>query len=277
MPSPSLSKPTPSAKRRPASERLLEAAARIFARDGLSGATTREIARAAGVNEVTLFRHFHTKENLVSAVAERMVGSVSGEQFRPKPLSDESVEWMSSLQGVSAILAGFAKVYYGLLSEHLPLIRTFIGEIHRHHSQEECVIKSIFHPHRQQFMEQLQAAQDEGRIRKDVNLVLAADHLSGMIFANVLKQSIILPNDYTVEEHLAGCVKMVAQSIEARQATDKRFLERARRAAGRPASSGKAKKRQGGNDVARTPRQARGLEPVETVRNDERKGVARNS
>ena len=30
--------------RRPACERLLEAAARIFARDGLSGATTREIA-----------------------------------------------------------------------------------------------------------------------------------------------------------------------------------------------------------------------------------------
>src|SRR5580658_6996329 len=160
MPSSSLSSPPAPAKRRPACERLLEAAARIFARDGLSGATTREIARAAGVNEVTLFRHFHTKENLVSAVAERMCGSVSGEQFRPSPLSDKSVEWMESLQGVSAILAGFAKVYYGLLSEHLPLIRTFIGEIHRHHSQEECVIKSIFHPHRQQFMEQLEAAQN---------------------------------------------------------------------------------------------------------------------
>jgi AcrR family transcriptional regulator len=253
-----------SAKRRPASERLLEAAARIFARDGLSGATTREIARAAGVNEVTLFRHFHTKENLVSAVAERMVGSVSGEQFRPKPLSDESVEWMESLQGVSAILAGFAKVYYGLLSGHLPLIRTFIGEIHRHHSQEECVIKSIFHPHRQQFMEQLQAAQDQGRIRKDVNLVLAADHLSGMIFTNVLRQGIFLPDDYTVEEYLAGCVKMVAESIEARPATGKRPLERARRAAGRPASNGKAKKRGGGNNEAR-------------MKNDEREVVAGNS
>jgi AcrR family transcriptional regulator len=215
MPSSSPSAPPTSAKRRPACERLLEAAARIFARDGLSGATTREIARAAGVNEVTLFRHFHTKENLVSAVAERMCGSVSGEQFQPKPLSEKSVEWIESLQGVSAILAGFAKVYYGLLSEHLPLIRTFIGEIHRHHGQEKSVVKTIFLPHRQQFMEQLEAALKKGRIRKDVNLALAADQLSGMIFTNVLKQSAYFPTDYTPEEYLAACVKMVAESIEA--------------------------------------------------------------
>jgi AcrR family transcriptional regulator len=216
MPSSSISHPPAPAKRRPASERLLEAAARIFARDGLSGATTREIARAAGVNEVTLFRHFHTKENLVSAVAERMCGSVSGEQLQPRPLSSESVEWMEAQKGVAAILAGFAKVYYGLLSEHFPLIRTFIGEIHRHHCQEESVIKSIFHPHRQQFMEQLEAAQNQGRIRKDVNLGLAADQLSGMIFTNVLRQSAFFPTDYTPEEYLAACVKMVAESIEAR-------------------------------------------------------------
>ena len=48
--------------------RLLEAATRVFARSGLEGATTREIAREAGVNEVTLFRHFQSKENLLSAV-----------------------------------------------------------------------------------------------------------------------------------------------------------------------------------------------------------------
>ena len=36
-------------------QRLLDAAARVFARSGLEGATTREIAREAKVNEVTLF------------------------------------------------------------------------------------------------------------------------------------------------------------------------------------------------------------------------------
>ncbi len=37
-------------------QRILDAAMRVFGRDGVSGATTREIARVARVNEVTLFR-----------------------------------------------------------------------------------------------------------------------------------------------------------------------------------------------------------------------------
>ena len=52
-------------------QRLLDAAARVFARSGLDGATTREIAREAKVNEVTLFRHFQTKDNLLSEVVRR--------------------------------------------------------------------------------------------------------------------------------------------------------------------------------------------------------------
>jgi AcrR family transcriptional regulator len=39
-------------------KRILAAAELVFSRDGFQGATTREIARQAGVNEVTLFRHF---------------------------------------------------------------------------------------------------------------------------------------------------------------------------------------------------------------------------
>ncbi|MCL7455430.1 MAG: TetR/AcrR family transcriptional regulator [Anaerolineae bacterium] len=50
--------------------RLLEAAAQLFAERGYARATTRELAAAAGVNEVTLFRHFGSKKNLFAAVVE---------------------------------------------------------------------------------------------------------------------------------------------------------------------------------------------------------------
>ena len=66
--------PRASRRRPPARQLLLFAAARVFARDGLEGATTRAISREAGVNEVTLFRHFGTKEHLIEAV----VGSAFG-------------------------------------------------------------------------------------------------------------------------------------------------------------------------------------------------------
>lgn len=47
-------------------QRILQAAAEIMAEKGYSGTTTKSIADAAGVNEVTLFRHFGSKRNLLS-------------------------------------------------------------------------------------------------------------------------------------------------------------------------------------------------------------------
>jgi AcrR family transcriptional regulator len=46
-------------------DRIIESAARIFAETGYRGATTRRIAQAADVNEVTLFRHFGSKDELI--------------------------------------------------------------------------------------------------------------------------------------------------------------------------------------------------------------------
>jgi len=44
---------------------LLNAAAAVFSQHGFRGSTTRRIAEAAGVNEVTLFRYFGSKEALL--------------------------------------------------------------------------------------------------------------------------------------------------------------------------------------------------------------------
>ncbi|HEY4988825.1 MAG TPA: helix-turn-helix domain-containing protein, partial [Opitutaceae bacterium] len=113
---------TPPRRRPPARQLLLSAAARVFARDGLEGATTRTISREAGVNEVTLFRHFGTKEHLLEAV----VGSAFGGKPRP---AAEAPRGMRSLR---ADLKSFAARYEELLVANLPLVRTMIGEIHRH-------------------------------------------------------------------------------------------------------------------------------------------------
>lgn len=50
-----------------AATRLLRAARDVLARDGVAGLTTRAIAAEAGVNEVTLFRHFGSKSALLDA------------------------------------------------------------------------------------------------------------------------------------------------------------------------------------------------------------------
>lgn len=48
--------------------KILESALKLFSEKGYLGATTREIAKEAAVAEVTLFRHFATKEKLLQEV-----------------------------------------------------------------------------------------------------------------------------------------------------------------------------------------------------------------
>ena len=58
----------PAAKRR---EQLLDTAVTLFAERGFSGATTSELAKAAGVTEPIIYRHFRSKKDLFIAVIER--------------------------------------------------------------------------------------------------------------------------------------------------------------------------------------------------------------
>src|SRR6186997_1946463 len=49
---------------------LIAAAASLFAANGFTGTTTKEIAKAAGVSEALLFKHFPAKHALYTAILE---------------------------------------------------------------------------------------------------------------------------------------------------------------------------------------------------------------
>ncbi|HTH50897.1 MAG TPA: TetR/AcrR family transcriptional regulator [Pyrinomonadaceae bacterium] len=49
-------------------EQILKTAIDLFSQKGFAGATTKEIARAAGVSEAMVFRHFATKSDLYEAI-----------------------------------------------------------------------------------------------------------------------------------------------------------------------------------------------------------------
>jgi AcrR family transcriptional regulator len=55
-------------------EKILVAAARNFTEKGFARTTTREIAADAGVNEVTLFRIFKTKQNIFETIIQQYSG-----------------------------------------------------------------------------------------------------------------------------------------------------------------------------------------------------------
>ncbi|MGE3691984.1 MAG: TetR/AcrR family transcriptional regulator [Novosphingobium sp.] len=82
--------PAPAAKRRraylPAAERrksIIAAAQRVFAGSNLQGVRTRDIARAAEVNQATIFEHFESKEALFeAAVVQPLIDAMRGMQER---------------------------------------------------------------------------------------------------------------------------------------------------------------------------------------------------
>ena len=67
-------------------QRILDAALKVFASEGYTGATTRRIAEEANVAEVTLFRKFQSKENLLREVLlkNRAAFSALDKLFQPE-------------------------------------------------------------------------------------------------------------------------------------------------------------------------------------------------
>ena len=63
-------------KARERREGILRAAMDLFARRGFAGVTTREVARAAGISEAMLFKHFPHKRDLYRSILERHVGDM---------------------------------------------------------------------------------------------------------------------------------------------------------------------------------------------------------
>jgi len=186
-------------------QRILTAAACVFARDGLQGATTREIAREADVHEVTLFRHFQTKENLLKAVLQRALNQQNEELATQPPFPPCDLR---------AGLMRHAILYENILNRNLSLIRTLIGEIHRHQDHETTVVRGILLPVREQLIVLLGTARSDGVIRDDVDLPIAADLLGAMIFTAVLRRSSPCPPDYSQDTYLKTCVDMFARGIE---------------------------------------------------------------
>jgi len=108
-------------------QRLLEAAMRVFAESGFRGATTRRIAEAAGVNEVTLFRQFKSKTALINEAAELYARRRSEEALPDQPVSPlrELSEWCVA--------------HLVLLQESRELIRKCMAEVGAHPQIAGCV------------------------------------------------------------------------------------------------------------------------------------------
>lgn len=105
-------------------QRLIQSALQLFITQGISGTTTRQIAEAAEVNEVTLFRHFGSKHGLLLGVLEESTAFQSlGQALNSHNQSSESTE---------QAFQEYASYCLHALEQVPDLIRSLVGEANQY-------------------------------------------------------------------------------------------------------------------------------------------------
>ena len=203
-----MSKHSPSGTeaKRPARERtrlrIIEAAETVFSEQGIKGATTREIARVADVNETTLFRHFQSKDALLTAVVELSAARIS-EALHASEMTHNNLE-----EG----LLDYATEYLKALKNCEPLIRVFIGEANRQPTESRVVLYNAWKPVKEILFNYLCKAKKAGQIREDIDPVQAGNMLTGSILSHVLSKQ-MTAHLYPSKSYLQTLVQIFAAGM----------------------------------------------------------------
>lgn len=153
-------------------EQIVKVATDLFAREGFKGATTREIARRAGISEAVIFKHFAKKEELYKAIIDSRCSDNEG-----------GPRLIGMLKGKSGREV-FTTVAVYLLEEHQKdpsFMRLLTYSALEQHPLSELFLKT-------RAMELLGFLEDkiheliiEGSMREDVDPALAARAFIGMV------------------------------------------------------------------------------------------------
>jgi AcrR family transcriptional regulator len=166
-------------------EAIVDAAFQVFSRLGYRGATTRELARAAGVTEVTLFRHFPSKEELYAAVLDK---------YSLLPVLRAQLDQVEKEGDTCEALRVLARRLVGTLRDRQPLIRLMLSEAVTNPDQARMLFRqgpARFLQDMGRILDRLQAG---GEIRA-VGPRIAARAFLSVYFTMVLMQETLLAKE----------------------------------------------------------------------------------
>jgi AcrR family transcriptional regulator len=182
-------------------DQLLEAAARLYAQAGYRGSTTRRIASEAGVNEITLFRHFGSKDALIREAISR-AGRPLVEDMLPQMPREPFRE-----------VSDWAKAHLTEMRESRSLIRTCMGEIEEHPGifSEGKSPPALAAEALGRYLARLR---DAGMAKAEFNEVTASTMLMGVLFADAMGRD-IMPDMYRndPDDALDQYVRLFLRSI----------------------------------------------------------------
>ncbi|GLI37133.1 TetR family transcriptional regulator [Geobacter hydrogenophilus] len=166
-------------------ERILDTAIGLFSTRGYSGATTREIAQQAGVAEVTLFRHFASKENLLEAVISHYSAIPGLKSFLPRALE----------MPYEQALIGMADLFLDTLFQLRDWIRIMHAEVQRSPDKLITIYHSFLDELFEIFASYFRELQKRGTLR-DFDPDLGARVFHGMFYSFFNMEELLGRRDY---------------------------------------------------------------------------------
>jgi AcrR family transcriptional regulator len=190
-------------------DRILDAAAAVMRERGIAHATTKEIAKAAGFSEATLYKHFADKtEMFVRVLAERLppfVPVLAG--LRP---GDGAVA--GNLRAVAAA----AIVFY---TDSFPISASIFAEPKVLDAHQAGLRRTGSGPHKanEALTAYLVAEQELGRVGADADPESLAALLLGACFQQAFLRHFIENDDLDVEAAAARLVTALTPALEAQR------------------------------------------------------------
>jgi AcrR family transcriptional regulator len=163
-------------------DEILAAAADIFAQHGFRGSTTRRIADAAGVNEITIFRQFGSKEALLREAMKHMTQSVGLNSLPEIPTDPEKelTRWSESFIEHLRLRSSIIRKTMGEMEER-PEMSKCASYVPTQASNDLCIY--------------LTALWEQGRATAPFDPRTAAAMLMGSIFADAMGRE-MMPDVY---------------------------------------------------------------------------------
>jgi AcrR family transcriptional regulator len=175
--------PTP---RNPTRQRLIQAALELFAAQGVTETTTKQIAEAAEVNEVTLFRHFGNKHGLLLAVIEEAAVFTH--------LGQTLVQQANQASSLDQALKDYATACLQALERVPEMVRSVVGEAGQYPAENREALGRGFTQANRYVAEYFATVIDRGQLHTH----LAAEKLASLLNGMLLGYAVI---EFTSEFH----------------------------------------------------------------------------
>lgn len=176
-------------------DQLIHAALHVYSQGGSRGATTRRIAELAAVNEVTLFRHFGSKDALISAALGWLAARALALRLPEQPSNPR------------AELTAFCRTHHRGIYENRALIRKTMAEFEEH-PEGAAVAREITAGIERELQGYLSRLRRAGRAGGRWRIGTATAMLMGTLFADAVGR------DCMPERYPASADQAVAEYVE---------------------------------------------------------------